>query len=161
MAESQFQDIVRLSSQSLNISGQAVVVGSDAGAKSVILSNNVGALHLNATPTAVRSQQFADANGTVGLITAISAGTTLGSNGQVVFSNSPTVTFGMNGNTVTASVSPTGGAAVAISAGTQLATSGTVVFTNSNGFTFGMSGSSVVSATYEVGWAEVMAMIGV
>jgi len=83
-----------------------------------------------------------------GVPTAISAGATLGSSGTIVFSNLNGVTFGMVGNTITATVTPGAAAGIAaIEAGTQTATSGTVAFVNSNGITFGMSGSSQVTAS--------------
>ncbi len=66
-----------------------------------------------------------------------------------VFSNSNNVSFGLNGSTITASASfAGGGGGVANQAGTQTATSGTVVFSNSNGITFGMSNSSVITASF-------------
>ena len=85
-----------------------------------------------------------------GVTGSISAGTTKGTLGEVVFSNSPTVTFGMDGQTVTASAVGGAGGGVALSAGTQSVNTGTVVFANSNGMTFGMSGSSQVTASYTV-----------
>jgi hypothetical protein len=145
MAESNFQDVVVLSSASLQVLGQAVSIGTDAGAKSVILANNVGALHLNANPTGVRSVLLADASGTVGLITAISAGTTLASNGLVVFSNSNGFSFGLNGNTVTASYTQSTGPG-AISAGTTIASSGTIVFSNSNNMSFGLNVNTITAS---------------
>ena len=75
---------------------------------------------------------------------AIGAGTQTASTGTVVFSNSNNVTFGLSGQTLTASA---GGGGPSISAGTQLATSGTVVFSNSNGVSFGLSNSSVLTAS--------------
>ncbi|MDB6107841.1 MAG: hypothetical protein JWO52_7840 [Gammaproteobacteria bacterium] len=77
---------------------------------------------------------------------SVSAGTTSGSLGSLVFSNSNGVTFGLNGSTITASAAG-GGGGVAIQAGTQTATSGTVIFSNSNGVSFGMSNSSVITAS--------------
>jgi hypothetical protein len=103
MPESNFQDVVVLTSASLVFYGEQFVVGSAAGAKSVVFANTGGAQHLYANPTATRSISMPDANGTMGLITALSAGTTRFSNGQLVFSNSPTVSFGINGSTITAS----------------------------------------------------------
>lgn len=145
MAESNFQDVVVLSSASLQVRGQAVSIGTDAGAKSVIFANDVGALSLAANPTTTRTITIPDANGTLGLITAISAGTTLVSNGQVVFSNSNGFTFGLNGSTITASYTQSTGPA-AISAGTTLASSGTIVFSNSNSITFGMNGNTITAS---------------
>lgn len=157
MAESNFQDVVVLSSATLQVLGQAISVGSDAGAKSVILGNDVGALHIHASPTAIRSQLHPDANGTVGLITAISAGTTLASNGQLVLSNLNGVTFGINGNTITASVAGASAGIGAISAGTTLASSGTMVFSNSNGVSFGVSGNTVTASVSPSGGLAVAA----
>lgn len=76
---------------------------------------------------------------------SVSAGTTSGSLGSLVFSNSNGVTFGLNGSTITASAA--GGAGAAISAGTQSTNGGTIVFSNSNGVSFGMSNSSVITAS--------------
>lgn len=129
--------------------GQAIQVGTDPGAKSLILSNDVGALHLAANPAAgTITVNLPTGAGTIGLITAISAGTTLVSIGQVVLSNSNGVSFGMNGGTITATVQPGAAAGIAaIQAGTQTQTSGTNVLSNSNGISFGMSGSSQITAS--------------
>jgi len=83
-------------------------------------------------------------------VRSISAGTTAATGSQVVFSNSNNITFGANGQTITASASfaaQTTQPAVNAAAGTQTATSGTVVFSNSNNVTFGMSGSSQITAS--------------
>lgn len=145
MAESNFQDVVVLSSATLQVRGQAMSVGTDAGAKSIIFGNDVAALSMAANPTAGRAITVPDANGTLGLITAISAGAALISNGQVVFSNSNGVSFGANGSTITASYTQSTGPA-AISAGTTLASSGTVVFSNSNAISFGLNGNTVTAS---------------
>lgn len=71
-------------------------------AKTLAFSNNLGALSLAAFPTTTRSQQIPDADGTLGLMTQISAGTASMSAGQVVFSNSNGISFGLSGSTVTA-----------------------------------------------------------
>lgn len=81
---------------------------------------------------------------------SLSAGTTRATLGEVVFSNSNGVSFGVNGQTITASVSPSGAGIGAVAAGTQTATSGTIAFVNSNGLTFGMSGSSQITGSYTV-----------
>lgn len=145
MAESNFQDVVVLSSDSLQVRGQAISVGTDAGIKSLILGNDVGTMNFAANPTAGRTISLPDANGTVGLITALSAGTTLVSGGLVVLSNSNGFTFGLNGSTITASYTQSTGPG-AISAGTTLASSGTVVFSNSNNFSFGMNGNTITGS---------------
>jgi len=83
-----------------------------------------------------------------GGVASVSAGTTQATGPQIIFSNSPTVTFGANGNTITASAAGGGGAGAALSAGTQSVATGTVSFANSNGITFGMSGSSQITASH-------------
>lgn len=90
------------------------------------------------------------AGGGGGGVQSLSAGTTQATGLQVVFSNSPTVSFGANGNTITASAAVAGGAGMGLSAGTQSVNTGTVIFANSNGISFGMSGSSQVTASYTV-----------
>jgi hypothetical protein len=147
--QTNFQDVVVLNMNTLSFLGEAIVLGTDAGNKSLIFSNNAAELDLAANPSANRTIILPDASGTAGLITAISAGTTLASNGMVVFSNSNGMTFGLNGNTITASAGG-GGGGVDIGAGTQTATSGTVVFSNSNGVSFGMSNSSIITASATV-----------
>lgn len=79
----------------------------------------------------------------------LSAGSTYGSLGTMLFSNANGVSFGVNGQTMTASVSPAAGDGVnIISAGTQSAnTTGTVVFSNSNNVSFGMTNNSIVTAS--------------
>ncbi len=78
---------------------------------------------------------------------AAAAGTQTATSGTVIFSNSNNITFGLDGQTLTASFAGgPGGGGVAISAGTESATSGTVVFSNSNGVTFGMSDSTVTAS---------------
>jgi hypothetical protein len=80
----------------------------------------------------------------------LSAGTTKATLGEVVFSNSNNVSFGINGQTITASVAGGGGGNTgSISAGTTRATLGEVVFSNSNGISFGVNGQTV-TASYTV-----------
>lgn len=74
---------------------------------------------------------------------SISAGTTKGTLGQVVFSNSNGVSFGMAGQTITGSVA--GATAGSVSAGTTNVALGQVVFSNSNGVSFGLNGSTVTA----------------
>src|SRR5260221_7318026 len=57
-------------------------------------------------------QLEAEASGGGGGV-AISAGTTLATSGTVIFSNSPTVSFGLNGQTLTASAVAAAGARIA------------------------------------------------
>lgn len=103
MPESNFQDAVVLTSASLFFYGEQFVIGSAAGAKSLAFSNAAGVQYLYANPTGTRSISMPDASGTMGLIVALSGGTTRFTNGELVFSNSPTVSFGINGSTITAS----------------------------------------------------------
>lgn len=80
----------------------------------------------------------------------LSAGTTKATLGEVVFSNSNNVSFGIDGQTITASVAGGGsGNTGSISAGTTRATLGEVVFSNSNGISFGVNGQTV-TASYTV-----------
>jgi hypothetical protein len=143
---SNFQDVVVLNQLSLSVLGEAIVIGDDAGAKSLIFSNSAAELDLAANPSANRTVQLPDASGTLGLITALSAGATLASQSQIVFSNFNNVSFGFNGNTITASSNAVG-AGPEVAAGTQTATPGTVIFSNSNNVVFGMSNSSIVTAS--------------
>lgn len=78
----------------------------------------------------------------------ISAGTSTATLGEVVFSNSNNVSFGISGQTVTASVAGGGGGGNtgSISAGTTRATLGEVVFSNSNGLSFGVNGQTITGS---------------
>lgn len=110
MAQSNFQDVVVLNQNTLSVQGEQIVLGGDVGSKSLVFANSSFSQAVAANPSANETIMLPNAGGTVGLITAITAGTTLASNGLVVFSNSNNVSFGMSGNTITATVS--GGAAV-------------------------------------------------
>jgi hypothetical protein len=149
-SQSNLQDVVVLNQATLSVLGEQIWLGSDAGSKSIVFAQDpagASAIYLAASnATGAETIVIPDANGTIGLITAISAGTTLASNGQLVFSNSNGVTFGINGSTITASVAGASAGIAAISAGTTQATSGTVVFSNSNGVTFGVSGNTVTAS---------------
>ena len=148
-SQSNLQDVVVLNNATLSILGERIQLGTDAGSKSIVFAQDpaaASAIFLVATnATGAETVIIPDANGTIGLITAISAGTTLASNGQLVFSNSNGVTFGINGSTITASVAGASAGIGAISAGTTQATSGTVVFSNSNNISFGVSGNTVTA----------------
>lgn len=79
---------------------------------------------------------------------AIIAGTAT-ANGAVSFANSNGVTFGVSGNTVTATVNPGPAAGIGgIIAGTQTLTSQSLNFVNSNGITFGLSNSTNLTASF-------------
>jgi hypothetical protein len=82
----------------------------------------------------------------------VSVGTILAQTGTVVFSNSNSVTFGMQSSwitsvysVITASQSGVTAAIQSISAGTTQITSGQVVFSNSGGFSFGVNGQTVTA----------------
>ena len=143
-----FQDAVILNQGTLSFLGDQLWVGTEASARSIVFAQDPfgsSALHLAVSTLSTQDTVWLPtANGTLGLISAISAGTTLASNGQVVFSNSNGVSFGINGSTLTGSIVR----GPAIAAGTQTATSGTVVFSNSNNISFGLSGSTQVTASY-------------
>lgn len=146
-----FQDVVVLASDTLSIQGEQLVLGTAAGSKSIVFAQDTGlasALHLVASnPTAQRTMVLQDANGTLGLITALSAGTTRATGGEIVFSNSNGVSFGINGGTITASYTPGAGGAVNFSAGTTSNDLGSVVFSNANGVSFGLNGSTITAST--------------
>lgn len=99
--------------------------------------------------------QFMDSNGNIKYISSggstgnaiqsISAGTGQITSGQAVFSNANGVSFGVNGQTVTASIMA-GAAAGSISAGTTSVALGQVIFSNSNGVVFGLDGSTLTAS---------------
>ena len=73
--------------------------------------------------------------------------------GTAQFSNANGVTFGIVGQTITASVPAVGGAQTGISGlvvSNTTYTSGTVTFQNANGISFGSSGANGISASYTV-----------
>jgi hypothetical protein len=76
---------------------------------------------------------------------ALSAGTSLASSGTVSFSNANGVSFGLNGQTLTASVAAGGGGGT-VSAGTASVALGQVVFSNSNNLSFGLNGSTITGS---------------
>jgi len=151
-----FQDNVSYGASSLSVSGKAVVVGNsgDAGAKSVIFSNNLGAGHFVWNPIGNATISLPNNNGVILLssqgILSVSAGTTQLTNGQLIFSNSNGMTFGLNGSTITASytVPSTAGliSAVNVSAGTTSNNLSALTFSNSNGMSFGLNGSTITGS---------------
>jgi hypothetical protein len=151
MAQSNFQDVVQLNNDTLSFLGNELIIGSTAGSKSLVFAQDpaqASALFVVASnPAAQVTQILQAANGTIGLISAISAGAGVFNNGELVFSNGGGVSFGIAGSTITASVAAQSVGPGGLAAGTQTATSGTVVFSNSNLISFGMSNSSVITAT--------------
>ena len=73
-------------------------------------------------------------------------GVTAASTGTVVFSNANSVSFGMAGNTVTASFSAPSGGNLSFSAGTQSSTVNALTFSNSNGVSFGLNNGTVTAS---------------
>lgn len=79
-------------------------------------------------------------------INAVSAGTAAITSGTIIFSNSNGVSFGANGQTITASFSNAAGGGAAISAGGNSQSTGTVIFSNSNGLTFGLNAGTLTAS---------------
>ena len=80
----------------------------------------------------------------------LSAGTTSSARSDFTFSNSPSVTFGLNGaGVITASVAPAAGGLtnIKVSAGTLSALRSDITFSNSNGVSFGLNAGGVITAT--------------
>lgn len=73
----------------------------------------------------------------------ISAGASIFSLGTAIFSNSNGVSFGANGQTVTASINAGAGT---VSAGGSSIALGEVVFSNSNSVSFGLNGSTLTAS---------------
>lgn len=103
-----FVDNVGFSNSTLVVSGNGIVVGTGAGDKSVVFSNNAAAGILAWNPTGNRTISIPDVNGTLITNVNISAGTTSGNLSAFIFSNLNNVSFGINGSTITASINPGG-----------------------------------------------------
>ena len=90
---------------------------------------------------------FPPGGGVGGGLGGISAGTTQATSGTIVFSNSNGVTFGLNGQTVTASVAPGGGGItnMNVSAGTTSNLLSNITFADSNGVSFGLNLSTITA----------------
>lgn len=93
----------------------------------------------------ITSAQIGPTGGLVplGAFGALSAGANSITSGTAVFSNSNGVTFGISGQTVTASAA---GGGVAAAAGANSVTSGTLVFSNLNGVTWGINGQTITAS---------------
>jgi hypothetical protein len=76
---------------------------------------------------------------------SISAGTTRATLGEVVFSNSNGISFGVNGQTVTGSVA-TSLTNINVSAGTTSNNLSAITFSNSNGISFGLNASTLTAS---------------
>ena len=77
---------------------------------------------------------------------AVSAQGNSVSSGTVVWSNSPTVSFGMVGSTITASAIVTGNAGINLSAGTTSNLASAFTFSNSNGLSFGLNAQTLTAS---------------
>ncbi len=82
-----------------------------------------------------------------GGIQSLIAGANSATGPGIVFSNSNGVSFGIAGNTLTASFSSASAGGAAISAGTNSQNTGTIVFSNSNGVSFGLDVAGVLTAS--------------
>lgn len=127
------------------------LLGNTAGISSVSGSNIAWAGGNNITLSASQDGSSATisiigaAGGGGGGSLNISAGTTSNNLTNVVFSNSNNVAFGLNGSTITATVSSSL-TNVNISAGTTSNNLSALVFSNSNGLAFGLNGSTVTGS---------------
>ena len=167
-----FEDVVIGNDNTLMIAGEALVLGSDAGSKSFVFSNNVGALNLAANPpSANQTLNLPDASGTAGLITAFSAGTVLLSNQLLILSNSNNVSFGMdsNGNvTMSASfppgvndpVSAIGVSNLGNTAGNTGSTSGQYVLAGAGGLSLSQATGATI-ATVSLSFTESTGIGGI
>lgn len=99
---------------------------------------------------AITTKDFTDIESQA--IQFISAGTTSASAPTVVFSNANGVSFGANGQTITAAVAA-GVGGVAISGGTSSQGTGTVIFSNSNNVSFGLDAGGIMTASIAAGAA--------
>jgi hypothetical protein len=144
-----FQDLVQLSQDTLYHLGPDLELGNTASGSTVSVgfNNTAGDLVLAGAATGNTTVWLPSAGGT--LITAInlSAGTTSNNLTAAVFSNSNNVSFGLNGSTITATVTvaSTQGS-INFSAGTTSSNLQSVVFSNSNGVSFGLNGSTITAS---------------
>jgi hypothetical protein len=88
-------------------------------------------------------------------IVGIQAGTGTATSGTVILSNSNGVSFGLNGQTVTASVN-----ALTFSAGTSSGALGSIVLSNSNNVSFGLNGSTITASAGGVGGGGIAGIAG-
>jgi hypothetical protein len=157
--QSNYQDVVVVSSNSITIGGEALILGTDAGSKSLVFAQDpaqASALFVVASnPSSQATQILPFANGTIGLITAISAGVAAVSNGQIVLSNSNNFSFGINGSTLTASAGTTGITGLGVSnVGNTLGNTGTtfgqIVFAGAGNITLSQVTSAGSLATITI-----------
>ena len=86
-----------------------------------------------------------------GAVLGVYDGTNLISSGTVYLSDSNGVSFGISGNTITASAA---GGGVNLYDGVNSITSGTAQFSNANGVTFGIVGQTVTASVAAAGGAQ-------
>src|SRR3972149_5884455 len=127
-----------------------VVSNNTSGPFTIGTSGTVSFAGTNLTITANTANNsiigFSVANPVGAGIGSISAGTTRVTSGEAVFSNSNNISFGVNGQTVTATVHPLQTGISSIFAGTTRATSGEEAFSNANNISFGAVGQTITAS---------------
>lgn len=110
---SNFQDVVVLNSNTLTIGAEALIIGSDAGTKSLVFgfqATQASALFLAiSNPIAQNTIVLPAANGTLAVVNAIELPGTTISNGAVSFANTSGLIWGANGSTITAALTRVSG----------------------------------------------------
>lgn len=144
-----FQDLVQLSGDTLYHLGEQFELGNSAASTLTFgMSNNSGSLAVLGAPTANQTLWFpTQSNGTLLEFINLSAGTTSNNLSAITFSNSNNVSFGLNGSTLTASVTvaSTQGS-INVSAGTTSNNLSAITFSNSNNVSFGLNGSTLTAS---------------
>ena len=124
--------------------------GTSQGTWVVVASNNITVSQSTGTDN-IHSIYFSGGAGAAGNTGSISAGTTRGTLGEIVFSNSNGVSFGINGQTVTATVATnylTSQSNQNVTAGNGGFAFETLSFSNVNGISFGTSAGSAITASH-------------
>jgi len=186
MAGDNFQDNIKLDSATrLVAEGPAIVIGTDPGAKSVVLKNDVGEMHVVGNPSTDRTISLPDSSGTLilsgqaiqglgvstGGNTAGNTGTTIGT---VVFAGAGIITLSQStaaGSLATITISATAAAASAVSAigvstggntaGTTGTTQGTYVLAGGNQITLSQSTAAGSVATVTISGRDAVFGAGV
>ena len=160
-----FNDLVQLSGDTLNVLGEALTLGNSAASTLTWgFSNSGGVLAVLAAPTANATLWLTGGGGTILTNINVSAGTTSNNLSAFTVSNSNNVSFGLNGSTLTASITVatlsnsnnisfginastiTASYAFNVSAGTTSNNVNAVTFSNSNGMSFGLNGSTITGS---------------
>ena len=139
-----FQDLVQLTADTLYHLGPMFEVGNSAASTVTVgFSNSGGELHLAAAHTANETVWLpTNSGGNQTLLTAInvSGGTTSNNLSAITFSNSNNVTFGLNGSTMTATVTVASSqGSINVSGGTTSNNLSALTFANGSGVSFGLS----------------------